>query len=309
MILSLDTSNYTTSVCVFDQSKGIIWENRIVLHPPRGERGLRQSDVVFLHVRNFETLLASIPHCSIEQIVVSARPCPNDRSYMPCFTVGKNFALSLGACLNVPVTFYSHQEGHIMAGLYSGACMRLLKGDFYAFHVSGGTTDLLHVTPQKTGLDIERIGGSSDLHAGQLIDRIGVMLGLEFPCGKSLEILAATAQASRPMKVSVQGNEFHFSGFENQAKVLLEQQMPHAEIARFALDAVAKTLHAEIAELRSANTEKPILFVGGVMSNRYIAQYLIKRNKKIYFSAPEYATDNALGNAVLHTYLNFPQKN
>ena len=57
LFLGVDTSNYTTSVsCV--STEGIVFERRTMLSVPLGERGLRQSDAVFQHVRNLAMLLS-----------------------------------------------------------------------------------------------------------------------------------------------------------------------------------------------------------------------------------------------------------
>lgn len=303
MILSFDTSNYTTSACLFDREKGIVWQNRILLHPAENQRGLRQSDVVFLHTKNTETLLDGLPSEHIHAVVASLRPRPVDGSYMPCFLVGHNYGKMLSAVLGCPFASFSHQENHIMAAVYSSDNMHLLEGEFAAFHISGGTSDLLLVNSDSNGLTIEQLGSSLDLHAGQLIDRIGVMLGMQFPCGKELEVMAQSAEEELPIKTSVRGLEFHFSGFENQAQKYLAQGATPADIALFALNSVFKTLNKVISNLRDRHPDIPILLAGGVMSNRYIAEQLRRKHKGLYFSDPFYSSDHALGNAVLYDYL------
>lgn len=304
MILSFDTSNYTTSACLFDEKQGILWQNRILLHPPENQRGLRQSDVVFLHTKNLEHLLDTYPGIRPDAVVASARPRPVEGSYMPCFLVGQNFAKTMAKVLNCPFASFSHQENHIMAALYSAGHMELLEKEFIAFHISGGTSDVLQVKTVKDGLAIQTIGGSKDLHAGQLIDRIGVMLGMQFPCGKEIEKLAAGCLKKISIKTSVDCFTFHFSGFENQAKKLLSEDADNAYIAKFALESVLKTIDKVIANLRKERGEVPILLAGGVMSNFYIAAYLQKKYKALYFSDPFYSSDHALGNAILYNYLN-----
>ena len=303
MILSFDTSNYTTSVCLFDPNRGVIWQNRILLHPPEHQKGLRQSDVVFLHTKNFENLLTGYPGNRPDAIVASARPRPIDGSYMPCFLVGQNYAKSLANVLNCPFKAFSHQENHIMAALYSAGHMELLKDEFIAFHISGGTSDVLKVKAGDKGLEIQSIGGSNDLHAGQLIDRIGVMLGMQFPCGKELERLAANCKESIPIKPSVSGNFFHFSGFENQAKKLIENNQSSEYVAKFALNCVLFTLNKVIQNIRNEQKDMPILLAGGVMSNTYIAAQLKQNHNNLFFSDPFYSSDHALGNAVLYNFL------
>lgn len=300
MILAFDTSNYTTSACLFDEQQGILWQNRIILHPPQNQRGFRQSDVVFLHTKNMEHLLDTLPqNACITAIAASARPRPVDGSYMPCFLVGHNFAKSMAQVMNVPFYAFSHQENHIMAGVYSSGHTELIRDRFVAFHISGGTSDILLVSPNEQGIQIDQIGGCEDLHAGQLIDRIGVRLGLQFPCGKEIEQMAQSATQKLVNRVSVDKFSFHLSGFENQAQKLMEQHQSDNEIAKFALDAVLKTIDKVIANLRKEYPAIPILMVGGVMSNRYIAAKITAKYDGVLFSDPQYSSDHALGNAVL----------
>ena len=56
--------------------------------------------------------------------------------------------------------------------------------------MSGGTTELLLVNEDGIKTRIERLGGSLDVYAGQFIDRVGMYLGLQFPCGKMLTDMA-----------------------------------------------------------------------------------------------------------------------
>ena len=102
---------------------------------------------------------------------------------MPVFTVGLGHARVLADVLQIPLYETSHQQGHIAAGMIGN---RMPEGPFVALHLSGGTTELLHCD----GEQLRLIGGCADLHAGQMIDRVGVALGLGFPAGPALEKLA-----------------------------------------------------------------------------------------------------------------------
>jgi hypothetical protein len=192
VIIGIDTSNYTTScaVCSLD---GVILENYKELLPVKiGENGLRQSDAVFAHVKNFQIISKKIKekHAEYEIVAIGYSSYPRDvaGSYMPCFLVGCSVAEMISALYNIPSFSFSHQAGHIQAALYSSKLEA--EGEFVAFHVSGGTTEILLVTPNKTSFNVSILGGSVDLHAGQAIDRIGVKMGLKFPCGKEIERLA-----------------------------------------------------------------------------------------------------------------------
>ena len=151
----------------------------------KGQLGLRQSEALFHHVQVLPGLLAElnqqVPLHQIERVGVSARPRPVEGSYMPCFLAGVNAAASFAMAKDIPVVQTTHQQGHITAALYAAAGRELFSAPALVFHISGGTTDLLYC---KSIHEIECIGTSSDLYAGQAVDRIGVKLGFEFPAGK-----------------------------------------------------------------------------------------------------------------------------
>lgn len=187
-----------------------------------------------------------------------------------------------------------------MAALYSAGAEHLLDdGRFLAFHVSGGTTEVLSVTPQAGRLDVRIIGGSLDLHAGQAIDRAGVMMGMHFPCGKELEAVAETFRGAVPSpRVSVKNGWCHLSGLENQAKKLWLETGDRSLVSAYVLRFCAKTLEKMTEQLDTAEDKLPIVYAGGVMSNRYLQSVLAQRTDT-YFAAPEFSADNAAGVALL----------
>ncbi|MBO5355366.1 MAG: peptidase M22 [Clostridia bacterium] len=303
--VGIDTSNYTTSVALADEGGQIVANLKLPLPVKEGGRGLRQSDAVFAHVKNLPTLMrelgALLKNYGVRGIGVSVRPRDAEGSYMPCFLTGEVAAESLAAGLSVPVCRFSHQSGHLMAALYSsGASDVLLGGRFGAFHVSGGTTEMLLVKPESAGFSVELLGGSADLHAGQAVDRVGVALGLSFPCGPALEKLAMTNTKKIPKpRISVRDGSCNLSGLENLALDLYRKTNDKALTAAFVLRFLTQTL-AEMAQwLRETYGELPILFSGGVMSNRIIAGELQAKLGNVYFAEPAFSADNAAGAALL----------
>lgn len=298
MILSIDTSNYTTSACLFD-GKECVWQHRILLHPKKGEKGLRQSEAVFQHIKNFEMLFSDFPAVDrISMVCASEKPCSEPDSYMPCFMVGKEFASAISKIHNIPYCGFTHQQNHIAAGLFSGNCLDWIRTPFLACHVSGGTTDILYVTPQKEGIAVEKVGGSIDLHAGQLIDRLGVAMNLLFPCGPEVEKLALKEELPQKTRPSVKGPWFHLSGFENKAMEILTSQGKE-KASRYVLDAVAESLRISLENVSKTYGSLPILMVGGVMSNSIIRKRLSDSFSEICYATPFFSCDHALGNAVL----------
>ena len=303
VILGIDTSNYTTScaVCSLD---GTILENYKQLLPVKqGDNGLRQSDAVFAHVKNFQIISARIKekHADYEIAAIGYSAYPRDAqgSYMPCFLVGKAVCEMISSLYNIPAYEFSHQSGHIQAAMYSAGVD--LTESFVAFHVSGGTTDIVLVNPVGIAtFNIVQIGGSSDLHAGQAIDRIGVKMGLQFPCGKEIERLAnGFVGKLPPAKISVKGLDCNLSGLENLSLKLLNDSGDASLVSAFVLSFISKTLEKLTENIRKIHGEIKIIFAGGVMSNRIIQKNIAASFNDVFFSEPEFSSDNAAGIALL----------
>ncbi len=299
--LGLDTSNYTTSVA-YCAADGTITQSKKLLPVKSGEMGLRQSDAVFHHMRQLPDMIENLREqfaLGISGIAASDRPQQAEGSYMPCFLAGADAARQLGAVLGVPVRFFTHQQGHVMAALVGADCLEWRNSPFLAFHVSGGTTDALYVEPSRDSvISCRVVGRSLDLKAGQLIDRVGGMLGLDFPAGPALEQLALRAQRVYNPRVPVRGCDCHLSGVENQCRDRLAKGEPPEEVARFCLDSVASAIDGMTTALFSRFGELPLVYAGGVMSN----SILRTRFTEVYggrFAPPAYSSDNAVGIASL----------
>ena len=302
--IGIDTSNYTTSIAFCDEEGRVIVNLKKLLDVKEGERGLRQSDAVFSHVKNFPELASQLRDVASEYeiaaIGVSVTPRDVEGSYMPCFLTGKAVAEVLASTHNVPLYTFSHQAGHIMAALYSSENLEhLIKGDFVAFHVSGGTTEALLVKPNENSFDITIIADTDDISAGQAIDRAGVMMGLKFPCGRELEQLAKNNCKKIPSpKICVRDGKCNLSGLENLAQKLYTETNDKELVSAYVLEFISRTLIKLTEDIRVKHPNLPILYAGGVMSNKYLQEKLSKYDNT-YFSKPEFSADNAAGTALL----------
>ncbi|MBQ2200987.1 MAG: O-sialoglycoprotein endopeptidase [Clostridia bacterium] len=301
--IGIDTSCYTTSVACTD-GKSIVFSKGTMLSVAFGERGLRQSEGVFQHVKQLPPLLremlSSIDRSGVVCVAVSAAPTAKPDSYMPVFLPGLGQAETLSAALGVPLIRTDHQSGHIRAALFGNEAL-LDHERFFAVHISGGTTDLLLVEPHRDApYRIETIGCSTDLHAGQFVDRVGVALGLPFPAGKHMEALAKTAEGKTVKLASaVTGTNGSFSGAETAAQRLLHT-VPDAELAYGVYDCLARTLSKMFANAAAIHGELPFLICGGVASSQLLKTLLKTRFRgKLYFGRPELSKDNAVGVALL----------
>ena len=240
-IIGIDTSNYTTSIAFFDGEGG---ENCAGLLPVRqGEMGLRQSDAVFAHIKSLPELsgrlFSHIRKDTITAVGVSTRPRAVEGSYMPCFMVGYSHAKLLADALGVPLVEISHQQGHVAASLWSAGRMDLMEETHLAWHLSGGTTELLLVEPEGRNVKCTRIGGTTDISAGQLIDRTGQLLELPFPSGKHLDSLSREATGKDVFRVKCRNSEFSLSGVQNKVQQFHAASADPAETAAYALRCVA----------------------------------------------------------------------
>ncbi len=302
LILGIDTSNYTTSTAVLDMDTGEILQEKQLLPVKPGEAGLRQSDAVFHHTRQLPELierqavrLAQDRLCAVS---ASARPRNVEGSYMPCFLTGLGTARSLAAAANIPLHTTSHQMGHVLAALYSAGKLALLRQSFLAFHVSGGTTDLLYCEPDATDLlKITSCGASLDLKAGQVIDRVGLMLGLSFPCGKALEQLAVQSKREFRVRPVIRRMDCCLSGLENQCRDMVQNHQPSEDVAKFCLLTIGETVAAMTAAAQKQYGKLTVVYAGGVMSNRLIRPMLSSYGEAC-FAEPDFACDNAAGIAI-----------
>lgn len=302
--LGIDTSNYTTSVCLYDADSRSVISRRRLLPVRQGELGLRQSDAVFHHVQQLPELFRQAFEGydgRIDAIGVSERPRAVEGSYMPCFTVGSAAAEILSSVTGAPVHRFSHQQGHIAAALYSVDRLDLLFERHIAFHVSGGTTEALLVNGREGFLTTDLIAQTLDLNAGQLIDRVGVMLEMRFPCGKELEQLALTCDERIMVKPTLKGCDCCLSGGENIAKKLREEGKSDAYIARFAIEYIYEAIKGMSERIRDAHGDLTFVYAGGVMSDSIIRDRLTRRGGCL-FALPEYSCDNAAGIAVLAAF-------
>ena len=298
-VIGIDTSNYTTSIAFFD---GIGGENCSKLLPVKqGELGLRQSDAVFAHIKSLPELSGRLfSHVDIGEITaigVSTRPRAIEGSYMPCFMVGYSHAKMLSDALHVPLVEVSHQQGHVAASLWSADRLDLMEQPHLAWHLSGGTTELLLVEPEGRNVTCRKIGGTTDISAGQLIDRTGQLLQLPFPSGKHLDALSREAAGREVFKVKCNHMEFSLSGVQNKVQQFHAAHEDAAETAAYTLRCVAKAVFLATEQALKAYPGLPVVFSGGVASNTMLREIICPL--KPIFSQPQFSTDNAMGVAVL----------
>ena len=301
--IGIDTSNYTTSVAVYNSDTNKVYQSKKLLPVKQGQLGLRQSDAVFHHTKQLpemiEKLFNEYSLSDLKAVSASVRPRNIEGSYMPCFLCGEGLGRSISAIQKIPFYRTSYQIGHILSALYSADSMELINEKFISFHVSGGTTDCLLCEPDNSEIiKITEIGTSLDLKAGQAIDRVGVMLGLKFPCGVELEKLAYNSDKDFKVKAVIKDTNCCLSGLENKCRKMLDDGEKPENIAKYCLDFVAETIISMTTQAIKIYGNLPLLFAGGVMSDKIIKHRIISRFEKSYFAEPEFSCDNATGIAI-----------
>jgi len=297
--LGFDTSNYTTSIAYY--SEQCVRSCARLLPVKEGALGLRQSDALFHHVTRLpdlaKELFSEVEASDICAIGVSNRPRDVEGSYMPCFLAGESQAQVLAQVLKVPLYRFSHQQGHIAAAVWSAGRMDLLDAPHLAWHLSGGTTELLLVEPQVYAPKAQRIGGTEDISAGQLIDRTGKLLGLPFPAGKAVDALSRETDATDFFRVKLRGLEFSFSGLQNKTEQYFEKTASAEKTAQYALRSVIEAVLAVTRAAMKQYPDLPVVFSGGVASNSLLRE--LAGEFQPIFAKPEFSTDNAMGTAIL----------
>ncbi len=305
-VLSLDTSNYTSSLAVISGEGNIILDKRIPLLIKQGEKGLRQSHALFQHMENIPVLIEeafqTVKPKEIGGISVSGKPRPLPGSYMPVFKAGTAFGSCLSAALSVPYFEFSHQEGHIAAAAF-GTSMEICNS-YLAFHLSGGTCELLHADHQNNIFN--KIGGSKDISFGQLIDRTGVLMGLTFPCGEEMDKLALRCNSTNISLAPVPMKELfiNVSGMETQiSKLITKGKINMGETAYSLFSKIADCLIEWTAKACKKSECTSVLFTGGVTASSFLRSRILnhfsEKNVNVLFGDPRLSTDNAVGIAIL----------
>jgi len=303
LILGIDTSNYKTSAALCDTEGILVNDIRRLLKVKQGERGLRQSHALFQHVENLPEIISMVFDIegyspdNLCAVIASSRPRNVEGSYMPCFNAGVSAGKNIAAALKIPFFETSHQEGHIEA-IISG--LTSCPNDFIALHLSGGTCELLKVSRTVSGYDAQIIGGSKDISYGQVLDRIGVAMGMAFPSGEEMDDIATNGSYSEKLlkPIKTDGAYVNLSGIETQAQRLIgsiDNEKLICEVFDKIADSLCKILDSAIKETGLTTA----VFAGGVSSSKYISkklkEYADQKGYNFQFGNQTYSSDNAVG--------------
>ena len=188
--------------------------------------------------------------------------------------VGVNFAKAAAYALNVPLIPVHHVRGHIAANYITHPD---LEPPFVCLCISGGTTAIVDV---RTYTDMAVLGATRDDAAGECFDKIARVLGLPYPGGKPMELLAEGGDDHRyPLpRAKVAGNDLDmsFSGLKTAAVNLVHNAQQKGEaldrpgLAASVAAAISGELVPRAVEAARRRGRTTLVAAGGVAANRRI---------------------------------------
>lgn len=299
-VLGIETSCDETGVAIYDSQKGLVADllhSQVALHQSYG--GVVPELASRDHIKRTLPLIkealeqANLSLADIDAIAYTAGP-------------GLAGALMVGACLgrtlawasSIPAIAVHHMEGHLLAPMLEAHPPAF---PFVALLVSGGHTMLIEV---RAFGQYRHLGDTLDDAVGEAFDKTAKLLGLGYPGGARLEVLARQGDAKRfhfprPM-LDRPGLEFSFSGLKTAVanclqKTLLDEQTK-ADIAASFQQAIVETLVKKCERALKASGLKQLVVAGGVSANQVLREQLqnvlSKSNYQVFFPRLAYCTDN-----------------
>jgi N6-L-threonylcarbamoyladenine synthase len=212
--------------------------------------------------------------------------------------VGSSLAEALAFSLQVPTIPIHHLEGHLLAPLLEKDAPTF---PFLALLVSGGHTQIIHV--KKIG-HYEIIGDTLDDAAGEAFDKTAQLLGLGYPGGLALSLLAEKGKPHfdlpRPL-IHTKDLNVSFSGLKTAVLHLVRAQENltdeiKADIAFAFQEAITDVLTKKCLSALDQTHLNQLVVSGGVGANKQLRQKLntelSKKNYKVFFPRLEFCTDN-----------------
>ena len=220
-----------------------------------------------------------------------------------CLSVGLSFGKAFASALNKPFIAVNHLEGHALSPKLNSK----LNYPYLLLLISGGHSQFLNV--QGLG-KYKRLGTTIDDALGEAFDKTAKLLGIEFPGGPQIEVLAKKGDPNKynlPKPIFNKGGcNLSFAGLKTAILRIAKDIKTNQE--KFDLAASFQKTIEEILykktqiafnefEKQSNPKEKVFVVAGGVAANKNIRSMLInlcnKKNYKNIFPPIELCGDNA----------------
>jgi N6-L-threonylcarbamoyladenine synthase len=215
--------------------------------------------------------------------------------------VGLCFAKALSYATGKPLIGVNHIEAHLFAVL---AESDELRPPFVGMCVSGGHTELMYV---REFADYELLGSTVDDAAGEAMDKVAKMLGLGFPGGPEIEVLASRGDVARTSfpkaRLKRKGFDMSFSGLKTAVKYFIEKHPSplseelKADVAACFQKAVVDALVEKLVESCRSRGVRQVVVSGGVARNSALREAAGRAcaaiGVKLLVPSPELCSDNA----------------
>ncbi|MCD4698137.1 MAG: tRNA (adenosine(37)-N6)-threonylcarbamoyltransferase complex transferase subunit TsaD [Bacteroidales bacterium] len=315
-ILGIESSCDDTSAAVIENNKILcnIVSNQDVHRKYGGvvpELASRAHQQNIIPVVDTALRTAGINKCQINAVAFTRGP-----GLLGSLLVGTSFAKSFALGLNIPLIEVDHLQAHILAHFIQTKekNRKVPSFPFLCLTISGGHTQIVLVNNY---LDMQIIGRTIDDAAGEAFDKAAKILGLPYPGGPAIDMLANEGDQDRFTfpKPKIPGLDFSFSGLKTSflyfVRDCLKENSDFIEQNKADLSAsIQKTIiDILIDKLVKAATEtgvKEIAIAGGVSANTLIRKRLTETGKElnwnVYIPEFEYSTDNAAMIAIVGYY-------
>jgi N6-L-threonylcarbamoyladenine synthase len=307
--LVIESSCDETSVSIIKDGREVlanIVSSQIEIHKPFG--GVVPEIASRHHISNISFVVeealneANVTFKDLEFIGVTYGP-----GLVGALLVGVSYAKSLAYALNLPIVPVHHIEGHIAANYISHPN---LKPPFLALVVSGGHSHLIHVQDYTKFVVIAK---TRDDAVGEAFDKVARTLGLHYPGGPEVSLLAESGEDTYKLpKTKFENYDFSFSGIKTAVINIVHKEgenIRKADMAKsFEVNVVETLVDHTINAMKDLNINTVVL-AGGVAANKYLRKFLVdeanKNNFKAYIPELKYCTDNAamIGSAAYYNYI------
>lgn len=247
----------------------------------------------------------SFTKANIQQKDISAIGFTRGPGLLGSLLVGTSFAKSLAMSLDVPLIEVNHLQAHILCHFIEDANPMPPKFPFLCLTVSGGHTMIVLV---KDYFDMEIIGKTIDDAAGEAFDKIGKIMGLDYPAGPIIDKLAklGNPNAFTFGKPKLENYDYSFSGIKTSVLYFLQKQLKEnpnfiqenvenlcASVQKTIIDVLMKKLEKAAQDY----DVKEVAIAGGVSANSGLREAMQNNVEKlgwnVYIPKFEYTTDNA----------------
>ncbi|NLD26230.1 MAG: tRNA (adenosine(37)-N6)-threonylcarbamoyltransferase complex transferase subunit TsaD [Acholeplasmataceae bacterium] len=302
IVLGVETSCDETSVALVRDGKEVLANavySQIALHQQYG--GVVPEVASRHHIKKitlvFEEALktAQVAPEDIDLVAVTAHP-----GLIGSLIVGINAASAFALAHNLKYVPVDHIHGHIYANY--------IEHDFefplLALVVSGGHTELVLM---RDHYQFEILGQTLDDAVGECYDKVGRVMGLDYPAGALVDRLAHEGKPNYHLPLIYldrDSYDFSFSGLKSAVINLLNtakmkgETVNKADLAASFQNSVVKVLTEKAIKAASQYKVKQIVIAGGVAANRGLREALSTAviqlpGVRLTYPSLKYCTDNA----------------